>query len=98
MQLTSNLEKSSSFTVEVPFANCADDDTEILDMTYVRRFPTVTDSPLIRLESPAAFSSGGGAHEAILCEDILDLAKLTKSGVDVYVVGRKSSLNLYFDH
>ena len=90
------LGEAELFTVEFPFAN--DGDTEILYMACVRKLPTVTDSPLIRLESPTAFSSKDGARGAILCENILDLAGLIKSGADVYVVGRKSSLNLHFDH
>ena len=84
------------FTIEVPFVN--DDGTEVLYMAYVRKLPTVTDSPLIRLEYPVWFSLGGGAHEAILYENMLDLAGLIKSGLDIYVVGRKSSLNLHFDY
>ena len=87
------------FTVEVPFANYVNhDDTETLYMAYVRKLPTVADGPLIRLESPAAFSSGGGAHEAILCENILDLARLIRSELSIYVIGRRSPLNLHFDH
>ena len=80
------------FTVEFPFANYAanDDGTEIL---YVRKLPTVTDSPLICLEPPAEVSSGGGAHEAILGEDILDLAGPIRGWVGAYVVGRKPSLS-----
>ena len=75
--------------VEVLFANYAnDDDTETLYMAYVRKPLTVVDSPLMCPEPQAAFFPRGGAHEAILCEHVLDFGRLIRSGANasVYVV------------
>lgn len=42
----------------------------------------ITDGPIVRPASPAAFPPGGGAYEVIPCDDIADLAGLIMCGND----------------
>lgn len=76
---------------------------DVLMLAYVRALPTTTisiqgttDSKLVRLSNPVAFDVGEGRRHFIECAQIVDLAGLIRDRLDLYVIGRESSLNLTY--